>query len=60
MSTSDSWQRHEVTLRQRCYDEDEVLGALANAGFVAAEAQDAPTVVPGWQEGRSFFSATRP
>ncbi len=59
-ASGEVWQRHELTLTQRCYEESEVLGALTGAGFVEVSAQDAASVAPGWQEGRSFFSATRP
>ncbi len=55
----DLWRRGEAVLTQRCYQEDEVEAALIEAGFGDMTAADAAQVMEGWQEGRTFFAATR-
>lgn len=58
--SGDYWQRSAVTLTQRCYAVDEVIGALGAAGFEGIDVTDAADLVEGWQSGRVFFVAVRP
>lgn len=57
------WQRSDVTLWQRCYSPEDVLGALAQAGFTAAEGfqlSDELEIIPlGPEARRGFFTCTR-
>jgi len=56
-----AWQRSDVRLVQRCYQEGEVSQALQNAGFQQIRALDAPRDL-GWQRdvGRTFFLCQKP
>lgn len=59
----DRWERSDVTLLQRCYDEDEVLKALRAAGFVGGKAynggRDLGEELSRFP-GRSFFVSRKP
>lgn len=58
---SGAWQRSDICVMERCYSEEEVLAALARAGFSDMAAKDA------WEVGmrgdialgRSFFFAVK-
>jgi SAM-dependent methyltransferase len=58
------WRRTDVTLKQRCYTENEVTRALAKAGFseVNAYACDVFSNLSGLKEDteRAFFIARKP
>jgi SAM-dependent methyltransferase len=56
----DLWRRTELVLTQRCYAEGDVVGALKMSGFAKVQVIDAGDLIPGWQQGRSFFSAVVP
>lgn len=54
------WMRDDLTLWQRCYDEEEITGALHKAGFSAVQIIDVERYRPGTPKvprGRSFFLA---
>lgn len=55
----DLWDRSALVLTQRCYPEEEIRSALLVAGFSEVMAVDSGALVDGWQEGRSFFQATK-
>ena len=60
---ADRWERGDVTLMQRCYDEDEILKALGSVGFVGAKACDGGKDLGEELSrfpGRSFFVSRRP
>lgn len=55
-----AWRRADVTLRQRAYSDQEVLDALAGAGFQEASALDGERDLQlPWGQGRTFFVAVR-
>lgn len=59
----DGWERSDVTLRQRCYFEDEILHALGSVGFVEVEALDGASDLGAELSrypGRSFFVCHKP
>ena len=58
--TDVGWERNDVVLRQRCYSEDEVTGALWSAGFEDLRVFDAAEDLDLGQLGRSFFVCTAP
>lgn len=57
----ETWRRSDITIEEKCYSEQEVMGALHRAGFRDAECREA------WElgmlgeagEGRSFFRARK-
>jgi SAM-dependent methyltransferase len=54
------WSRTDVSVYERCYSEEEVIGALERAGFVDIQARDAAEL--GMKElasGREFFFGTK-
>lgn len=54
------WQRSDVTLRQRYYDESDVLGALAEAGFQRVKTYDARREFGmTLSDGRMFYLARK-
>ncbi len=55
-----SWQRTEVVLTQRCYEEADVVAVLKASGFTGVRVIDAADLIAGWQSGRAFFSAVSP
>lgn len=61
--TGDRWERSDVTLRQRCYSEEEVLAALRSVGFAGVEphdgARDRGEDLSGYP-GRTFFVCRKP
>ncbi|MDR6225222.1 class I SAM-dependent methyltransferase [Desmospora profundinema] len=52
----DHWHRSDFTLTQRCYEEEQVIGALREAGFSDIEVHDTSRF--DWNQiGRSIFIA---
>lgn len=55
-----NWQRHDLSLRQRYYDKDEVLKALAEAGFQQVKTYDARREFGmTLSDGRMFYLARK-
>ena len=57
------WERSDVTLLQRCYDDEEIVKALRAVGFVGVRTHDgARDLGEGLSRypGRRFFVCERP
>jgi hypothetical protein len=57
----DCWRQKHTIVEQRCYEREDILSALANAGFRDIQASMAVDlgVDPDLGFGRMFVSATR-
>jgi hypothetical protein len=56
------WRRSDLTLRQRCYEEQDVCAALMAAGFPEVQVFDAerrPAELSDFPRGRAFFLARK-
>lgn len=55
----DEWVRHDVVITQRCFSEEEILGALLRAGFADVKSYDAERDLGMAKEfGRRIFVVT--
>jgi hypothetical protein len=57
----DGWRRSNLTLRQKCYSEEEIRSALAVAGFGEVRTYDAHRELElAGGTGRTFFRCRKP
>ena len=58
-----TWERSDLQLIQRAYEEPEACQALAEAGFIAGEVRDTDRTPPGFTPlppGKCYFLARKP